>query len=79
MSVGGTMDRIGTSAELVARFVEHVKGEHSGDGNSRGGGRSGACAMLRLGLGLAVPENALRLGRAAEQRLASELGTEHQG
>ena len=66
--------------KLLARFVEHVKAEHNGDngdGNRGGGGRSGACAMLRLEL--AVPENLMRLGKAAMQRLVSELRTGHQG
>ena len=60
--------------KLLALFVEHVKAEHNGDngdGNRGGGGRSGACAMLRLEL--AVPENLMRLGKAAMQRLVSEL------
>ena len=66
--------------KLLALFVEHVKAEHNGDngdGNRGGGGRSGACAMLRLEL--AVPENLMRLGKAAMQRLVNELGTGHQG
>ena len=55
------------SEELVAGFVEHVKAEHNGDGNRGGGGRSGACAVLRLEL--AVLESLMRLRTAAVQRL----------
>ena len=62
------------SKELATRFVEYVKAERDSDGIRGSGDESEAGAMLALEL-----TSLIRLGRAAVQRLVSDLGTGHQG